>query len=123
MLARNRFDTALSKLLGLEDLEPYGTVVHCNAFRRPKSFHDPVANVKDVLLAQMLQVAREPLDLVGPGAVVVDDLFDVFLTQPDHADVLGANSLHPSTAGPMPPTFLPTSRYERMTGTSAPRAM
>jgi len=79
MFARDRLDAALGKLLRIEDLEPYGTLAHYNAFRRPKSFHDLAANVKDVLRAEMLQVAGEPLDLVGLGGIVVDDRFHVFL--------------------------------------------
>ena len=96
MFARDRFDSALGKLLRVEDLEPNGAVAaHSDAFQRPKSFHDLAANVKDVLRAEMLQVACEPIDFFGHGAIVLDDLFHVFLTQPDHADVLRAEALHP----------------------------
>jgi hypothetical protein len=50
MLTGDRFDAALRKLLRLEDLEPYGALAaHSAAFRRPESFHDLAANVKDVL--------------------------------------------------------------------------
>jgi hypothetical protein len=49
MLACYGLDAALRKLLRFEDFEPHGTLVaHSDAFRRPKSFHDLAATVKDV---------------------------------------------------------------------------
>jgi len=43
----------------------------------------------------MLQVACEPIDFFGHGAIVLDDFYHVFLTQPDDANVLRAEALHP----------------------------